>query len=134
MRPEAFALITMAWIGTLTGAYVKGCIDTNAARDAEQADATIGAGQANLNTQVEVGARADRLARVNVQTQLEAADARREFETWDAPIAEGYVGPGALVDPDFSRALLCRVERVRGTPEARAVNCAERDAEPEPAR
>lgn len=129
MRAEAFALIIIAWLGTLTGAYVKGCIDTNAARDAEQAAATIDAGRANLNTQVEVGARADQLARVNLETQQEAADARREFETWDAPIAAGRVGPGALVDPDYALALLCRIERVRGTSEERASNCARRDAD-----
>lgn len=52
---------------------------------------------------------------LELRLRTEAADGRREIERYAAPPAEGSVGAGAVVDPGLGRAVLCRIERVRGT-------------------
>lgn len=107
----------------------------------EREKANVRASDANLRGRDASSANTDDLVRRIQQLEQEAANARDEFAAFqNVEPAPGRVGAGALVDPAFGHAVVCRLQRLRGDPETacdyRAGESVERDAalEPVPAR
>jgi hypothetical protein len=117
MRSETFALIGVLALVTHAGAYFKGRIDVALEHERAGAAATIAAGAANQQTDqatLNAGAHASRVA---VNVTREAAHGRRDIENFRQAPQPGRVGPDALVDPRLARLVLCRVERLRASPD-----------------
>ncbi len=92
---------------------IQGAADQRARHAAAEARADQAATEANANVNAASAAAASDFSDLQLRTRTEAYDARRDIANAPAP-AEGRVGADALVDPALGRAVVCRIERLRG--------------------